>query len=140
MTEELVMNELERARALFENDLFATRRAGIVIEEVGELYAKCSMAITEEHRNAAGAVMGGAIFTLSDFTFAVAANIGGDLTVTTNANISFLGGCRGERLIAETRLLKDGGRCCFFEITVHDEYDNPVAIVTATGTHLGKKL
>ena len=43
---------------LFEKDRFATCN-GAVIDDVGDHYAKCSMAIEENHRNAMGAVIGG---------------------------------------------------------------------------------
>ena len=131
---------LEEVRVLFAKDLFATERAGITVEEIGEHYAKCSMPVTAQHRNAAGAVMGGAIYTLADFAFAVAANLGGVLTVTTTASVSFVGTCKGEVLYAETRLIKDGRRSCFFEVTVTDELGNLVAVVTSNGMHLEKKL
>ena len=92
------MMTLEEARAFFRGDRFAVEQAGITIEEIGEYYARCSMPVTPLHKNAAGAVMGGAIFTLADFAFAVAANVGGVLTVTTTASVSFVGTCKGEVL------------------------------------------
>ena len=135
-----MIRTLEEARAFFAGDLYATALSGISITEIGENYAKCEMPITPMHRNAAGAVMGGAVFTLADFAFAVAANLGGVLTVTTTASTQFIGACKGEVLIAEAHLLKDGRRNCFFEVTVKDDLDNLVAVVTSTGTHLEKKL
>ena len=134
------MMTLDEARAFFREDRFATELAGITIEDVREQSVRCVMPITPGHRNAAGAVMGGAIFTLADFAFAVAANAGGVLTVTTTASVSFVGTCKGNTLIAETRLVKDGRRSCFFEVTVTDELGNLVAVVTSNGTHLDKKL
>ena len=68
------MTDVEEARAYFSNDKFAMKTTGIQIDDVKPLYAKCSLKITDAHKNAAGAVMGGAIFTLADFTFAVAVN------------------------------------------------------------------
>ncbi|MBR5870053.1 MAG: PaaI family thioesterase [Clostridia bacterium] len=136
----MMIPTLEEVRALFAKDLFATAQAGITVEEIGEQYAKCRMPVTPQHRNAAGAVMGGAIYTLADFAFAVAANLGGVLTVTTTASVSFVGTCKGEILYAETRLIKDGRRSCFFEVTVTDELGNLVAVVTSNGMHLEKKL
>ena len=134
------MMTLEEARVFFRGDRFAVEQAGITIEEIGEYYARCSMPVTPLHKNAAGAVMGGAIFTLADFAFAVAANVGGVLTVTTTASVSFVGTCKGEVLTAETRLVKDGRRSCFFEVTVTDELGNLVAVVTSNGTHLDKRI
>ena len=65
------MTDLEKAREFFGKDTYAIVTSGIQIEQVGEHYSKCSMKLTDIHRNAYGGVMGGAIFTLADFTFAV---------------------------------------------------------------------
>ena len=137
---EEVMPTLEEARAIFRNDLFAAEQAGIEIVAVDDHYAKCAMKVTPQHKNAAGAVMGGALFTLADYTFAIASNLGQSLTVTTTSTINFVGTCRGEMLYAKSRLIKDGRRSCFFEITITDDLDNLVAVVTANGMHLDKKL
>ena len=64
---------LEGVRKIFEGDRFATEN-GAVIEEIGDHSATCSLLITDSHRNAMGAVMGGTYFMLADFAFAVAAN------------------------------------------------------------------
>ena len=64
---------LEEVRRIFEGDRFAIEN-GAVIEEIGERSATCSLIITDSHRNAMGAVMGGTYFMLADFAFAVAAN------------------------------------------------------------------
>ena len=45
------MDRLERAREEFAKDLYATKLTKAVIEEVGENYAKCSMPVTEDHKN-----------------------------------------------------------------------------------------
>ena len=68
------MDYLENARRVFKEDYFATEAAGIVIDEVEPGYAKCTMPLGKIHKNAAGNVMGGAVFTLADFAFGVAAN------------------------------------------------------------------
>lgn len=62
---------LAAARARFAGDRYATEVTGCEIAAVTPGYARCRMAITPAHRNALGIVMGGAIFTLADFTFAV---------------------------------------------------------------------
>ena len=62
---------LTEVRKMFEKDRFATEN-GAMIEEIGNLYAKCSIQLEQRHKNALGAVMGGASFMLADFAFAVA--------------------------------------------------------------------
>ena len=130
------MTDIDKALEFFKKDIYAMETTGISLDEVGEKYAKCSLKWDDRHVNATGHVMGGAIFTLADFTFAVATNFNQPLTVTTVSNISFLGSPKGDTLIAESRLIKDGKRSCFHEITVTDNLGNLVATVTASGTHL----
>ena len=81
---------LEDVRKLFENDRFATEN-GAVIEEIGNLYAKCSLKLADRHRNALGAVMGGVSFTLADFAFAVASNWQNPGVVSLSSDIAYLG-------------------------------------------------
>ncbi|MBO4747627.1 MAG: PaaI family thioesterase [Clostridiales bacterium] len=125
--------DLEWARKTFADDRFATEAAGVIIEEAGDKICRCSMRITPVHRNAAGGVMGGAIFTLADLTFAVAANFGGRMTVSISSNISFVGPAKGEVLMSTARCIKSGRSACFYEVEVVDDLGNKVAIVTFTG-------
>lgn len=133
------MTDLERAREFFKNDRYATDATGIVIEEVGENYAKCSLTLDERHLNATGHPMGGVMYTLADFVFAVSTNFGKEtVTVTTVSQICYLGAARGKVLYGESRLLKDGRTTCFYEVTITDELGTKVAVVTTTGTHILK--
>lgn len=131
------MSEIERVRKFFEGDVFATSATGITIEEIGDKWAKCTLKLDSRHKNAADQVMGGVMFTLADFTFAVATNRSPEaVTVTTSANISFMGTVKGDVLTAESKLLKDGRRSCFYEIEIKDDRGNLVALVSVVGTHL----
>lgn len=130
------MRSLQKARDFFVADRFAMVTSGIEIEEVDDGYAKCSMKVDERHVNATGHVMGGAIFTLADFVFAVATNTREKVTVTTVSQISYLGTPKGDVLYGESRILKDGRRNCFYEITITDNLETPVAVVSTSGVHL----
>jgi len=127
---------LEETRAFFKDDVYATQVTGIGIDACGPNYAKCSLALEPKHRNAAGQVMGGVLFTLADFAFAVAANNSGPLTVTAVSQITFLSAARGNVLTAETRLVKDGKRSCYFQIDITDDLGTLVATVSSSGMHL----
>lgn len=127
---------LEETRAFFKDDVYATQVTGIVIDACGPNYAKCSLALESKHRNAAGQVMGGVLFTLADFAFAVAVNNSGPLTVTAVSQITFLSAARGNVLTAETRLIKDGKRSCYFQIDITDDLGTLVATVSSSGMHL----
>ena len=127
---------LEEAREFFAADRFATYKTGITIDEVGENYAKCSFTAGENDVAAHGAVMGGAIFTLADFTFAVSTNTRESLTVTTSADINFISAPKDRKLTGESRCLKNGRKACFFEITITDGAGNLVATALFNGIHL----
>ncbi len=127
------MDYTQDARSRFAEDKYATEATGIFIEYVDENYAKCSLTVKPFHLNAMGFVMGGAIFTLADFAFAVAACTENPRTVSLNSQISYLNPSKGPILYAEAICLKNGKTACFFEITVTDSGGNVVAKVTTTG-------
>lgn len=130
------MKNLEEIRKYFKNDRWATDAAGIIIEEAGENHARCSMDIKPVHRNALNAVMGGAIYTLADFTFAVAANAAGVPTVTSSSTINFVNSAKGDKLTAETEIIKDGRRAILIEIKIYDDLNTLVAVASFSGMHL----
>ena len=127
------MNYKQEAIKRFSKDIFASIVTGIIIEEVEVNYAKCSLSINGNHLNSAGFVMGGAIFTLADFAFAVAANCENELTVTLSCKIDYLSATKGPILIAEAKCLKTAKNICFYEIEVKDDKDKLVAKVSSTG-------
>ena len=126
------MDELEKVRARFSDDKFATEN-GAKIEQIDNCYAKCSMELEAKHKNAIGIVMGGAIFTLADFTFAVASNWNKKPTVTLSSQISYIGKAKGNKLIAEAKCVKEGRTTCYYIVEVNDELGNQVANVTVNG-------
>ena len=95
---------IDEAREFFTGDKFAMSN-GMRIDELWEDGCLCSMDIRDDHRNAVGGVMGGVIFTLGDFAFAVASNNVHMTTVGQHVSISYLSGSRGKRLYAPRRLL-----------------------------------
>lgn len=125
---------LEEARAFFSKDAYAAM-AGCEIEEIGEHYAKCSMPVDARHMNASGFLMGGATFTLADFVFAVSSNTPAGVAVNVVSQISYVGSCKGTRLIGESRLIKDGRRNCFYQVSIQDDLGNPVAVMTVNGIY-----
>ena len=127
---------LEEIRKIFEGDRFAMEN-GAVIEEVGENTATCSLVITDSHRNAMGAVMGGTYFMLADFAFAVAANWKKLGCVSLRSDISFLGTAKGKKLIAKAVCVKDGRSTVCYRVDVTDDLGNLTATVTATGYRVG---
>lgn len=126
------MSDIEKVREFFAKDRFATDN-GAVIEQVGENSATVSMEIKEHHRNAVGIVMGGAIFTLADFAFAVASNHEDPGTVSLSANITFLKASKGNKLIAKAECVRNGRTTCYYRVTVTDDTGTLIAEVTTSG-------
>ena len=126
------MTKLEEARAFFAGDRFATEN-GAVIDEIGKHYAICSMELTPHHLNAAGRVMGGAVFMLADFAFAVASNFGHPADVTTTSQITFLRPSQGKMLYAKGQELRRGRTAVYYETSVTDDTGALIARVTASG-------
>ena len=131
------MKTLDEVRKIFEGDRFATEN-GAVIEEIGDHSATCSLILTDSHRNAMGAVMGGTYFMLADFAFAVAANLETMGCVSLHSDISFLGAAKGKKLIAKASCVKDGRSTACYRVDVTDDLGNLTATVTITGYHVGK--
>lgn len=130
------MKTLEEAREFFSQDKYAMETTGAEILEVGENYARCRLKTDGRHCKVTGEIMGGAIFTLADFTYAVASNLGDSPTVTVTSTISYVNAAKGNVLTAESRLIKEGRSMCFYEVTVKDNTDRIVAVVNVTGKHV----
>lgn len=121
----------------FSGDRYSVDTTGIKIEKVEELYARCSLTIEDKHLNKNNSVMGGAIFTLADYTFGVAANTPNTNCVSLSAHINFMRGTTGPVLYSEARCIKDGRNVCFFEVTITDSTGKTVAVVTVDGFRTG---
>ena len=126
---------IEEARAYFEGDKFATEN-GMTLDEIGESSSVCSMTLTGRHKNANGGIMGGAIFTLADFAFAVAVNNVHRPTVAQQVSINYLSAPRGTRLIARAHQRKDGRTTCVYIVDVTDDTGRDVAQFVGTGYKL----
>lgn len=123
---------LDEVREYFGHDRFATDACGCEVLEASRGHAVCAFDIAPEHLNAQGNVMGGAIFTLADFSLAIACNIGEHPTVAVSNTIEFMNGARGKRLIATCDANKSGRTLGFYTVDVRDELETPVARMCAT--------
>lgn len=123
---------LDEAREYFAKDRFATEAAGAQVDYIDDDYAVCSMRVADVHRNAMGAVMGGAVFTLADFALAVASNHGGTPAVSVSNAIEFIGSSKGSRLIAEAMPDKVGRSLAFYTVVVRDDLGDLIAKMSAT--------
>ena len=144
---------LDNARHIFANDLYATRQTGVEIEQVENDSVVCGLTLTDSHRNAKGAVMGGVMFTLADLAFAIAANIDSiaqgseDLGATvgdhgqlhwvsTTSTIHFMSSPKGSRLTATAQTLRRGRTQVLVQVAIADDTGRQVALVTTTGNRV----
>lgn len=129
------MPKLDEIRKKFSADRFATEAAGIEILEALPQFARCRMRINPVHRNERGTPMGGAIFTLADFTAAVAMNGYAESTdtVSMHADITFLSAAKGNTLTAVAQCIKSGRSTAFYGVEVRDELDTLIAHATLNG-------
>ena len=128
------MDELEWARKFFTGDRYAVEVSGISIDELAGDFARCSFIAGERHLNAAGTVMGGALFTLADFAFAVAANRrGGPLVQSLTSQITYHSAAKCGRSSAEARCIRRGRTTCYFNTTLTDDAGKLIATVVTTG-------
>jgi len=123
---------VEEARAYFVNDRFASTN-GVQLDELTEDGCVCHVDLTDNCLNALGGVMGGIIFTLADFAFAVSSNNVHEGTVAIDVSIQFLSAAKGSRLTARSVCVKDGRTTCVYQVTVTDDTGRNVALFTGTG-------
>lgn len=113
-------------KEFIENDKFA-KSVGIELLEVSLGYAKAKMEIKDIHHNSINTVHGGAIFTLADFTFAVAANTHNKMSVALNVNISFLKAISEGVLIAEAQEISVNPKIATYKILVSNDLGELIA-------------
>ena len=120
------------------NDLFA-KLLGIEIVEVKIGYALLKLQVEEKHLNGIGMVQGGAIFTLADYAFGVAANADGSTVVGINASISYFNAPKGKTIFAEAMEENANKKICGYKVLVKDEDGALVASFSGLGYKKYKK-
>lgn len=132
------MPTMEELRSRFQSDRFAMEVTGADIREAEPGRAVCVLALRPNHMNANHTPMGGAIFTLADFAFAVAANgFAERVTVSQHVSVTFLSPAKGHELRAEARCLKAGRTTCLYQVEVRDELGTYVAHAEVNGFTIG---
>ena len=91
------------------------------------------MLVTQEHFNAGGVCQGGALFTLADLAFAAAANSREQLTLSINANITFLRSVKEGYVYAEATEVFNHHRIPFIEVRLTDETGELIGVMTSSG-------
>ena len=105
--------------------------------EFGDGYCKGEIVLNQMHTNPIGSIHGGVLFTLADVVGGNAAFSSGRFPTTLSSSMNFLRpviGC--ERLIGESREVKNGKNVAVYEVTITDEKDNVIAVATMTYFYL----
>lgn len=97
------MRDIEEVRRFFEGDRYAVEVTGVKIDKVDDCYSMCSLELDERHYGAHGQVMGGVMFTLADFAFAVATNTPESFTATADSHISYLTSSKGKSFLPNAK-------------------------------------
>ena len=126
---------IESAREFFYKDKFAVN-TGITLDRLTDDEAECSLALNDNHRNAYGGVMGGVIFTLADFAFAVLSNQIHQLTVAQQVDIHYLSAPKGDKLFAKATCRKSGRTSSIINVDISDDAGRDVAQFIGTGFKL----
>lgn len=124
-------------RNLREKDTFA-RALGIEILEASNGRARVTMPLGAETANALGMAHGGVIFSLADLALAAAANSGGIVSVSVQADIQYMTSCPSEgRLFASAEKVGETRRLAWFRVTVFTPDDAVIAVCQAMVYRLG---
>ena len=115
------------ARIRIFNESGFARLLGIVITEARDGYARVVMDCTGKE-NPSGVAHGGAIFTLADQAFGIAANCAGVHRVAVSVSILYIAPAKGT-VVAIAERVEDNGTCDTYRVMVR-EGDHPVAEFT----------
>ncbi len=117
----------DKIKKFFKGDRLA-EYLGIELVEVSNGGSVAKMEVKEEHLNGINTVHGGAIFTLADFAFAVAANSHGRVTVAINVSISFMKAATRGTLTAVAREISLNPKISTYTVNICDDEGDIVAI------------
>ena len=126
---------IDEVREFFKRDRYATM-SGMVVDDYGEDYSICSVVLNDNHKNGYGGIMGGVMFTLADFAFAVVSNNIHQSTVAQQMSINYLNAPKGGKLIAKATLKKSGRSSTIVNIDITDDTGRDIAQVVGTGFKL----
>ncbi len=138
------MSNLEQARAcrdaMYAKDL-ASQALGIdvTIPEPGS--AEARMSISDTMLNGFGICHGGYVFALADTAFAFACNAYDRVTVAAGASIDYLKPVHtGDALRANAREIHRGRRAGLYEVSVHNQNNDLVAVFQGRSSELDRSL
>jgi acyl-CoA thioesterase len=119
--------DVETIKKFFKGDRLA-EYLGIELVEVSLGNAIAGMDVRNEHLNGIGTVHGGAIFTLADFAFAVAANSHGRVTVAINVSITFMKAASSGTLTAIAKEVSLNPKIASYTVNIINDDGELIAI------------
>lgn len=121
----------EAIRKRVEEEPYA-KKMGLKLVEVDEGYALVEMTFTEDMENVFGMAHGGAIFSLIDEAFEVAANSHGTVSVALSMSVTYVSSPKkGDRLLAEGKEVSKSNRVATYSIQVKTDKGGLIAICQA---------
>lgn len=124
--------ETRLVRSLLRRDRFA-RGLGVELIEVHPGRAVLAMTVTPRHLNCFGTAHGGALFTLADTAFGMAANAHNTIAVAIDTNIAFAVAVReGDRLTARAVELSRGRKTAIYRVEIERQDGKVVAAFGGT--------
>lgn len=124
--------DMEKLKNFFKDDTLAVTM-GIQIVSASFEKTVCTMTVSDDFLNAKGGVHGGTIYSLADFTFAVASNLGGKLSVTLDAAVTYFRPAKDRKLVATAKLVSYTKHTCNYNIEVVDGENRLIAVVSMNG-------
>lgn len=128
---------LQKLKEFFVKDYFAISLLGIEIEEAKNGYSVCSLKKRQDLLNANGVMQGGALYTLGDFAFAVAAASSGKMAVTSSITVNYIKPGKGEVFKAVAKPVNIGRKIHYYDVEVLDG-EIVVAKLSVVGCVIGE--
>ena len=111
---------IKKLKNFFTKDYFAMSLLGIEIEKAENGCAVCSLKKRQDLLNANGVMQGGALYTLGDFSFAVAAASSGKMAVTSSITVNYVKPGKGELFRAIAKPVNIGRKIHYYDVEVLD--------------------
>ena len=111
---------ITKIKEFFKKDYFAMDLLGINIEKAENGICECTLKKRKDLLNANGVMQGGALYTLGDFSFAVASASSGKMAVTSSVTINYIQAGKGELFKAVATPVSLGKKIHYYDVTVYD--------------------
>jgi acyl-CoA thioesterase len=110
----------------FDQDAFA-RSLGIEVTDIDQGRATARMELSPGHHNSFGVTHGGALFSLADLAFAVAANTHEVVSLSINAHMQYIKATRTGMLIARAYEVSSSRKLGMYRVDITDDTGDIVA-------------